>query len=173
MSRSTSWRLVGVCGVGVMIGLALATAGPERPALAHTFSSERALADRVLGALAARDIAALQALPLSEQEFRHIVWPELPASRPDMGMPSEYAWRTLAQNSLANLAQMLDSHGGHRYRLVDVVFDGETTRYASFTVRRKARLIVHDQRGTERHLRLFGAVVERNGRFKLFSYVAD
>lgn len=152
---------------------ALAAGCSHPPALAHTFSSEHALADRVLGALAARDIAALQALPLSEREFREAVWPELPSSRPEMNVPVDYAWQTLAQNSLRHLHETMRAHGGRRYRLVDVRFDGDTTRYGAFTVRRRSRVIVRDEHGEERQLRLFGSVLERDGRFKLFSYVAD
>ena len=82
------------------VALAVLAAGCARPrALSHTFSSEHALAERVLGALAARDIAALQALPLSEREFRMAVWPALPSSRPDVGLPTDYAWwRTDVRN---------------------------------------------------------------------------
>lgn len=162
------------CVAGFIALLVVVPSGcAKRTVLANTFDSEHALADRVLGALAARDIAALQALPLSEREFRQAVWPELPSGRAEMGVPVEFAWRTLAQNSSGHLAQIFAAHGGRRYRLIGVRFDGEATRYDTFTVRRKARLIVHDERGSERHLRLFGVVLQQNGRFKLFSYVAD
>jgi hypothetical protein len=157
----------------VILVAALACGCSRPPALANTFSSEHALADRVLGALAARDIAALQALSLSEREFREAVWPELPSSRPEMNVPVEYAWRTLAQNSAGHLYETIRAHGGRRYDLVRVQFDRETSRYGSFTVLRGSRLIVRDERGTQLHLRLFGSILERDGRFKLFSYVAD
>jgi hypothetical protein len=158
---------------GLLIVVMLAQACAERPQLSHTFRSEHALAERVLGALAARDIAVLEALPLSEQEFEQVVWPDLPASRPEMNLPADYAWRTLAQNSRGYLARLLATHGGRRYRLVRIDFDGETTHYDAFVVHRKSRLVIQDEAGHERTLRLFGSVLERAGEFKLFSYVAD
>ncbi len=158
----------------VMLSIgALAAACSRPPALAHTFSSEDALAERVLGALAARDITALQALPLSEGEFRRVVWPELPASRQEANVPLDYAWRTLDQNSRGHLAETVHEHGGRRYHLVRVQFDGGSTPYRSFTVHRRARVVVRDATGEEHHLRLFGSVLERGREFKLFSYVAD
>jgi hypothetical protein len=157
-----------------MLSMEALAAGCSRPpALAHTFSSEDALAERVLGALAARDITALQALPLSEGEFRDVVWPELPASRPDANVPLDYAWRTLAQNSRGHLAKTVHEHGGRRYRLLRVQFDGGSTSFRSFTVHRRARLVVRDAEGRERQLRLFGSVLERDHEFKLFSYVSE
>lgn len=152
----------------------LATAGCARPApLTHTFSSERALAEAVLGALAARDIAALQALPLSEREFREAVWPDLPASRPEANVPFDYAWRTLAQNSRGQLAETFHQHAGRRYTLIRLQFDGRQTDSGRFRVHRGSRVLVRDDAGRERQLRLFGSVLERDGRYKLFSYVAD
>lgn len=171
-----SGRLVSACfmvsAVTLLAG-ALAAGCARPPALSQTFSSEAALAERILGALAARDIAALQALPLSEDEFRDVVWPELPASRPEARVPLDYAWRTLAQNSRGHLHEAVHEHGGRRYRLLRVRFDGGSTPYGSFTVHRRARVVVRDAAGGERQLRLFGSVLEHDRRFKLFSFVAD
>jgi hypothetical protein len=34
-------------------------------------------------------------------------------------------------------------------------------------------MTVRDSRGGEEHVRLFGSVLERAGRFKVFSYIVD
>ena len=158
----------------IVLSLSLLTAacGPVPP-LSSTFSSEHALADRVLEALAARDIAALQALPLSEREFREAVWPELPSSQPDANLPVDYAWGTLRQNSEAHLGRLLEAHGGREYRLVRVRFEGPATPYRTFVVRRPPLITVRDEQGVEREVRLFGSVIERPRAYKLFSYVTD
>lgn len=141
--------------------------------LAQTFESPEAAAVAVTQALARRDRETLRGLALSEPEFRTVVWPELPSSRPDVNLPVAYAWGTLNQTSLASLAATLAAHGGRRYTVARVEFAGGTTRYASFAVHRKARLIVRGEDGTEQRLTLFGSLLERDGRFKIFSYVTD
>lgn len=142
-------------------------------ALTHTFESPEAAATAVIGALAGRDAARLRDLALSEHEFRAIVWPELPSSRPEVNLPVAYAWGTLHQTSLASLAGTLNAHSGRRYTVVRVEFAGGTTRYESFAVHRAARVIVRGQDGAEKRLALFGSLLERDGRFKVFSYVTD
>lgn len=131
------------------------------------------MAQAVLGALEWRDVTPLRAVALNEREFREQVWPELPAARPERDLPFSYVWGELRQKSEAALAATLAAHGGQRYELVAVRFLGETTQYESYLVRRKAEVTVKDAKGTEVQLRLFGSVLEKGGRFKVFSYVLD
>jgi hypothetical protein len=161
--------------IPVFIALAVvAGACAGRPApLNGAVESPEGIAQTLLDALARRDEAALRSLALSEHEFRTVVWPSLPASRPEMNVPFEYAWGTLAQNSQGYLASLLQSHGGRRYALVALEFAGETTRYDGFTVHRDSRLVVRDDAGREQRLALFGALLEQDGRYKVFSYVSD
>ena len=176
----------GVCvrralaGAGLVALCLLLAGGCGRPAardapspLGHAFESPEAVAEAVLAALAEEDGPLLLALALSEMEFRTVVWPELPSSRPERGLPFEYAWGDLHQKSTNELRRLLARAGGTRYELLDVSFDGESTPYETFTVHRDSRLRVRDAAGAERELRLFGSVLQRGGEYKLFSYVAD
>ena len=52
-----------------------------------------------------RDRARLDALALSEQEFRDHVWPDLPAARPERNLPFSYVWGDLHQKSNISLAR--------------------------------------------------------------------
>jgi len=148
---------------------------PGRPAppLAQTFDSAEAAASAVLRALAARDIGTLRDLTVTEHEFREIVWPELPSSRPEVNLPVAYAWGTLAQNSQGSLASTIATHGGRRYTLVNVRVTGRSTPYDTFTVHRDVALDVTDEAGVGRQIRVFGSLLEREGRWKIFSYVTD
>jgi hypothetical protein len=145
---------------------------PESP-LAGTFDSAEAAARAVLEGLAARDVAALSELSLTEDEFREIVWPELPSSRPEVNLPVAYAWGTLAQNSQGSLATTIAAHGGRRYTLVNVRVTGRSTPYESFTVHRDVALDVVDEAGVRRQIHVFGSLLERDGRWKVFSFVTD
>ena len=145
----------------------------DPPPLKLTFESPEQVAAAVLDALAAHDVERLAALALDETEFRTVVWPELPSSRPERGLPFEYAWGDLHQKSSNALRRLVARAAGRRYDLLAVEFDGESTAYDTCTVHRDSRLVVRGEDGTEEELRLFGSVLERRGEFKLFSFVVD
>ena len=127
----------------------------------------------MLDALAANDVERLEALALSETEFRTVVWPELPSSRPERGLPFDYAWGDLHQKSNNALRRLIAGQAGRRYQLLAVEFDGESTAYDTYTVHRESRLAVRDEHGAEMQLRFFGSVLERDGEYKVFSFVVD
>jgi hypothetical protein len=162
-------RRVFVLGV-----LAFSTLGGcgSHPPLANTFSSAEALAAAVLNALAQRDRAALEALALNEREFRTHVWPDLPAARPERNLPFSYVWGDLRQKSQMSLSTTLARHGGSRYSLVGVTFEGET-RYANYRVHRRTGIVVRTPSGNEHTLRVCGSMIQENDEWKVFSYVVD
>ena len=142
-----------------------------QPAWSNSFDSADALATAVLDALAAADEPRLARLALSEEELRDTVWPKLPASRDDVGMPWNYFWREHAQRNAGYLKTALAKHGGKGYHLAAVSFDGSTT-YDDVTIHREPALDLRTASGPQR-LRLFGSMAERGGRWKLYSFVVD
>jgi hypothetical protein len=157
-----------------VLTVALGTAGcGSAPPLANTRESARAVAEGVLDALARRDRAALDRAAITEPEFRDHVWPSLPAARPERNLPMSYVWGELHQKSAASLSQILASHGGRRYELVDIQFGGEATPYAEYVVHRGAVLSVRAAGGQPEEIRVCGSLIEKDGRWKVFSYVVD
>jgi hypothetical protein len=161
-----------------MVGLGLAGCAERAPrpagaVLSETKASPEAVAEAVLAALADGDREALQRLALTEEEFTRAVWPELPSSRPERNLTVDYVWGDLNQKSRGFLQTLLNEHGGQRYRLVSVDFDGGVTEYETFRVHRDSRVTVEDAAGERRDVRLFGSVLEADGRYKLLSYVID
>lgn len=154
-------------------GCASADGPPTSPPLRHAFPSPDALGQAVLAAVADEDADRLASLALSELEFRTVVWPELPSSRPERGLPFDYVWGDLNQKSTNALRRLVARHGGRRYTLAGVAFRGETTPYETYLVHREAILDLLDEEGNELTLPLFGSILERDGEFKLFSYVVD
>ena len=146
---------------------------PPLSPLHHTFPSPEGLSRAVLTALADNDADTLRALALDEVEFRNAVWPDLPASRPERNVPFDYAWGDLHQKSNNAFRRLVARYGGRRYELVGVRFAGETTQYRSYKVHRETFLDLLDEEGEEVRLALFGSILERDGEFKLFSFVVD
>lgn len=126
----------------------------------------------VLDALAHRDRPRLNALALSEQEFRAHVWPDLPAARPERNLPFSYVWGDLRQKSTLGLANVVAEHGGKRHLLQHVTFAG-VTPYGHYTVHRDARLDVVDASGKSQSLRVCGSFLEKDGSWKVFSYAIN
>lgn len=158
-------RLVLVAVVAVSTGCSTS--------LPNAQPSAEALAGEVLAALERRDAARLQQLALDEDEFRGVVWPELPAARPERNLTADYVWRDLQSKSRVGLQAIIAEYGGKPLQLVRVEYSGETTQHRTFLVRRDAIVIARDREGLEQRLRLFGSVVERDGGFKIFSYNVD
>jgi hypothetical protein len=142
------------------------------PPLANTSESPEALARAVLDAIHARDRTRLDALALSPQEFEDHVWPSLPAARPERNLPVSYVWGDLHQKSDLALTSALNAHAGRRYELLAVSFAG-VTPYAGYRVHREAVFRVRDAGGSESDLRVCGSMIEKDGRWKVFSYVVD
>lgn len=158
----------------IALSAAACSGGTQADApLEHSFESLDALAAGVLDAVASRDRNRLEQLALSEHEFRTIVWPALPAARPERNLTWDYVWSDLRQKSRASVLALLSRHGGRRYTLVAVSHLGKTTKYADFEVQRATELSVATESGERAKVRLFGSTILRHGRFKLFSYNVD
>ena len=106
-------------------------------------------------------------------EFRLHVWPELPSSRPERNVPFEYAWGDLHQKSINSLRRTFHRFAGRSLTFLSIEFEDETTPYQTFKVHRDARVLVRDEQGSELRLDLFGSILEKDDRFKLFSFVTD
>jgi hypothetical protein len=148
----------------------LVACGPSP--LVDTYQSPQALAAAVLEALVVRDRTELERLALSEQEFRDHVWPSLPAARPERNLPVTYVWGDLHQKSQGALTQVLQTYGGRRYELVGVDF-ADRTDYGAYRVHREATLRVRDADGAATTIRVCGSMIEKDGAWKVFSYVVD
>ena len=157
-----------------LVGLiALSAISCSSAALPNAHESPEALSRAVLGAIEAGDTDALRSLALNKEEFTEHVWPELPAARPGRNLSPSFVWGDLSQKSNIMLRGTLSAHGGKEYTLVRILFLGETTQYDSYRVHRESELTVKAADGIEKQLRVFGSVLEKGGRYKVFSYVID
>ena len=126
----------------------------------------------MLGAIQRRDLARLHDLALDAREFERRVWPGLPAAQPGRNLPWSYVWTELRQKSDTMLKRTLSDHGGTRYVLEHVSFQGET-KYGTYFVHRRSVLAVRDERGDRHELRVLGSMIEADGGWKVFSYVVE
>lgn len=182
-----TWRAPRLAAGGFLLAVTIAGAGCSRPAeseeadvasdrvvsLEPTFDSPEALARAILEGLASEDGATLKTYPLTKEQFRLYVWPQLPASRPERNVPFEFGWGDLYQKSHNSLLRTYAKYKGVPLEFLDLRFEDGVTDYDTYKVHRDARVKVRDPNGEEVWLDLFGSVMEWNGRYKLFSYVTD
>jgi hypothetical protein len=177
-------RLAGafIFHVGVLLVLVACRGSDEKspkenhplPPLSYAFDSPDSLAKAFLDALYQKDVETLKRFALNEEEFRHHVWPELPVSQLKKPLPFEYGWADLHQKSINSLKRTYARYGGKQLTFIRLEFEEGTTSYETYVVHRDARVVVKDEEaGREARLDLFGSIMEKNGRFKLFSYVTD
>lgn len=155
------------------LALAWSVACGPRVTLDNTLASPEAVAQAVVDRLDEQDATGLRALAVSEREFRELVWPRLPTSRPGRNIPWDYAWKDLHSKSQFQLRGRLGEWRTRGFRVVSVRFTGETTDYDAFRVHRRSLLVLRDRNGQETTGRVFGSLIEQDGRYKVFSYVVD
>ena len=172
LRRYNPLRMTGAVPYALLLVSVCAGCGAPPP-LADARPSSEALAAAVLDALAAGDADRLAALALDGREFRDVMWPALPSSRPERGVPVSYAWADLRQKSANALRRLVARWGGRRFTLLGVAYDGETTDYGPFLVHRETRLRLLDETGREVEMHFYGSTLERGDEHKVFSYVVD
>lgn len=153
---------------------AASATSPVAPSVGGTFfDSPEEAARQALEFVAQGDAESLSQLSLGEADFQEAVYPRLPASRPERNTSAAFLWGMLHQRSRNALAFTLNRHRGQRYELIAVDFVGETTDYGPFQVHRETVLTVETPDGERGTLRLFGSMLEQDGRYKIFSFVTD
>lgn len=136
-------------------------------------ATKEAAAQAVVDALAARDVERLTALAVTEVEFRRHIYPELPASAPEVNMPVDYLWADTNMKSRGQLARTLEEHGRRAMTVESVRFGGRPTEYDGFTIHPDTYVTVRDAAGATRELRLFGSMIETATGWKVYSYIVD
>ena len=139
-------------------------AGLDTAAVLAGPQSRDALYERFASAVAARDSAALVALIIDRAEYAFLIYPELAISRPPYRQPPEIAWLLSATATGGGIAKLL----ARADRLELLAYHcPEAEREGAVQVWRDCTVRVRDASGGDaRHLRLFGAIVERDGRYK-------
>jgi len=130
--------------------------------------SREALARAVLRGLEAGSRDSLEALLVTREEHRELLWPELPErSYLTFGRARLLTMR----NTREGMQRALGRYGGRSFRLVRRELSGDTETYDGFTLHRGVRLVArHPDSGREGELEILDVLLERRGYWKLLSY---
>ena len=137
-------------------------------------TTREALARRFLDAVARQDTAGLNQLLVSRGEFAWLVFPDHRYARPPYELDPGIFWLQIGAASAKGLGRVLERLGGERLGYEALACRPDTLQITRGPVRLWSPCeLSYRQGGRVRTGRLFGTMVEREGRFKLLSYAND
>lgn len=146
---------------------------PRVHALHGGASDLASLTQAVVQALATYDTVALRRLALDRAEFAWLVYPSSPYVAPPYRQAPWLVWLQLSLAGEKGLARLLDRYGGRRIAVIDHACDAEPERQGVNLIWRRCAVRLRLATGDTATRRLFGDVVQRDGRVKLVSYGND
>jgi hypothetical protein len=124
---------------------------------------------RVVEAVADSSAEALGALTLTDAEFGQLYFPTSVYSREPYAQPPEVTWLLMDQNSRKGLVRLLREYGGKPLQVDGHECAGEPRVEGSNRLHEHCTVRLLDGEGRVENVRLFGSIIERDGRFKLLS----
>jgi hypothetical protein len=145
---------------------------PNAPIVSKPFRGGAASLDSlgraVCRVLERPSLDSLMSLTVSQDEFREILWPEFPQSRPVTGLTWEDAWRVLYPRLLNGCNGALMDHAGGAYEFIRFERDSVDV-YKNFKLHSGLVLVARNGLGDEERFGWIRSVAERKGRFKIYS----
>lgn len=160
-------------------GCSDATAGG--PGFPGSAPSLEALGRATLDAVVAGDTVRLDGFRLTRQEHDDVVWPELPASAPEVGMPVDLVWADIERRNDRALNRILPALAGRRLDFVGTSCRGPLQAFGSFHVLTDCWVTFDapDRAGEgpvavpRFEVQLFKDALVRDGRHKVFRYYEE
>jgi hypothetical protein len=131
--------------------------------------SRAELVGRVVAAVADSNTAALNALTMNAAEFGYLYFPTSIYAREPYAQPPEVTWLLLDQNSRKGLLRLLREYGGKPLRAEGHRCTGEPGVEGMNRIHEYCTVQIRNEDGSVQDVRLFGSIIEREGRFKLMS----
>ena len=128
------------------------------------------LGQRVLDALVSGDVETLEGFRLTEAEHNQEVWPELPASAPEVNFPVDFAWSNIQTRDRAALLRILPRYAEREVTYEGTECRGETEAFETFELLTDCWVSFHTPDGVAFEARVFKDVLERAGGMKIFRY---
>lgn len=157
--------------VGLLLSALVAGCGEDldaRSGMVNSFPSAESSTQAVLDALAANDREAVQALLLTDEEHRTLLWDQLPERN---YFSFEYVADLKAHSNEEGVQEALASYGGQQFEVVSIEFEKGVEEYEGFRLHRGAKLTVRRvSDGREGEIDLVDVFVERNGGWKPMNY---
>jgi len=143
--------------------------GPTNLQFHRGLVSLEALATSYLEGLGSQDVDMLFDLGVTPQEFKGILWPEFPQSRPFLRIPADEAWLFQLTHMNDDLASLYGRLGGVDRELVSVKV-GSAMEFTNFRLLNDVTITAHEVDTGKIVTLHLDAVAERNGRYKVYTF---
>src|SRR5262245_40495733 len=152
------------------------TPGITSPRLMGGASSVDGLIDGFVAALASGNRDRVEALRVTEAEYRAVLIPgSVEPGDPPQVLSEDglrYFWAEMSQKSAAHREAILARFGKHALTPVRHSFEKGERQFAGYKAYQRLVLVLRDDQGAEHELRT-GSIVERDGVFKFASFIRD
>lgn len=146
-------------------------AGLDTPTRLDGAPSRDELVNRFLTAVRQRDAEAVRSLAVTRAEYAYLVYPELSISRPPYNQPPETAWLLLDAETSSGVSKLVNA-ASSRFELLGYRCTAAPIPVGALRLHSDCTVRVRES-GAERDVRLFGRIIERDGRWKLMSVGGD
>ena len=119
--------------------------------------------------LAHKNRDSLYAICVADSDFREIMWREFPQSRPATGLQWDDAWRVLSMRLQSGCSDAVGEFGGHYWQFLRFERSDTTAKYKNFKLHNGLVMVVMNESGETEKFGWLRSVVERKGRFKIYS----
>lgn len=147
-----------------------AIGGARVTAFTGSSPSREALVRRFINALAVSDSADLGAIALNAREFIDLVYPESPYTHPPYRQSPALVWNQIQNPSASGLTRLVRRLGNQPLRYVDHRCDADPDRQGRNLIWTNCIVRLGSSNEPPTSHRLFGSIIQRNGRFKIVSY---
>ncbi len=131
------------------------------------------LVRRFVRAVEVRDADDLRTMVMDRAEFAYLYYPTSPYTRRPTRQEAPLAWFLQLENSQKGVSRVLDRYGGAELHAVGYECDPAPAVSGGNRVWGNCVMRLAPPAGDTTAIRLFGGIIEREGRFKLFSYTND
>ncbi len=131
-----------------------------------------ALVLRFVRAIEAADTSDLRRMVMTRAEFAHLYYPGSAYTRRPTRQEADLVWFLHLQDSQKGVSRALARYGTQPLGFVDYACDPTPVREGPNTLWHGCAVRIVPGGDTLR-LRLFGSILERDGRFKLYSFAND
>jgi hypothetical protein len=134
--------------------------------------SAEALVRELVRLIEADDTLGFEAIALDRAEFAYLYYESTPLARPPYELPPALAWFQLQQGNRTSVLRLLRELGGRPLGYAGLVCDRPSLEQGENRIWSGCRVRI--ERGdSAQEMRLFGALIERDGRFKVLSHSND
>lgn len=135
--------------------------------------SPEALSRALVSAIATNDTAAVRRLVLSRAEFAWLYYPHTKFTAPPYELGPELLWLQMGAASEKGATRLLRRYGGTALRFEALLCPDSVVQEGPNTIRIGCRVRFAAPDSGSRELRLFGSLLERDGRHKFVSYANE